>query len=139
MSKKQRRLKRRIRHNERKAFKAHFKFDVHHICWQRRKWGHGYAKKLREHWWLKVTIPTETLHHRIHEEIVSIPVPRESICRETYEAIVELEKRGSLKHEQSFETRLQLLICLLDCVEPLTADALKKQLSIVEEFYARPP
>ena len=48
MSKKQRRLKRRIRHNERKAFKANFKFDVHHICWQRRKWGHGYAKKLRE-------------------------------------------------------------------------------------------
>lgn len=139
MSKKLRRLKKRIKRDREKRYKIRFKCDMHHILWQRRQWKGVYSRRVREFWWLKVLIPTDTLHHAIHDEINFIPVPNEKVCKEIFDCLVDMEKRGSLSQEQSFETRLQFLICLTDCREPQTANALKKQLQIVREFYARPP
>lgn len=109
--------------------------DTHHIFWYRKDWSSGYAKKLREHWYSKVTIPRCTLHKQIHEGVRHIPVPSSELCKATYLQICMLEERGVIHPVDPFDRRLKLFICCLDNGDSPTADALRKQLAIVEQFY----
>lgn len=113
--------------------------DRHHLLWTRRKWRGGYAGKLRAFWYLRVSIPRVTLHRYIHENMVGIPKPNESLCRGALEALEELDRRGVLKKEDSINKRLRLLICILDTGDSSTAKALKKQLELVELYPKEPP
>lgn len=135
--KKHRKLKKRIKRNNRQQPVRNVK-DRHHIMWIGAQWSGYWAKQLRLYPWFIVLIPRDTLHRLIHHEMSGIPVPRESSCREAYVTVMDLEKRGALSPEASVETRIELLIALFDCVEPATATALKKELDIVKKFYAKP-
>ena len=110
------------------------RFDKHHLLWCRRDWRTGYAHALREHWYLRMVIPKNTLHARIHESIANIPVPTGVSAREAYTQLMNLETYGAIHKNDPIEKRLKLLIALFDCQEPETAYALKQQLRIVQEY-----
>lgn len=137
MSKKHRKLKRRIKRSRQGYQNECMANDRHHLLWVGKKWNGYWASKLRLYPWLIVPIPKCTLHKQIHQEMSGIPVPSEPHCREAYNALVDLEKRGALSPKASVETRLEVLICLLDCIEIPTANALKHELAIVKKFYTR--
>ena len=109
--------------------------DTHHIFWYRKDWSSGYAKKLREHWYSKATIPRDTLHKRIHEEVSHIPVPSSELCKATYLQICMLEERGVIHLVDPLDQRLKLFIWCLDNGDSPSAEALRKQLAVVEAFY----
>lgn len=139
MSKKHRKLKKRIKRSHQRHQNNCMVKDRHHLMWVGKKW-HGYwASKLRLYPWFIVPIPKCTLHFQIHQEMSGIPVPSEPHCREAYEVVIDLEKRGALSPSASVETRIELLIGLFDYVEPATARALKQELTIVKQFYSKPP
>lgn len=109
--------------------------DRHHIVWYRRDYSKGWAKRLRDHWYLHVEIPRDTLHHQIHYEIAHVPVPRVISIKGAIEQLALLEKFGGISRDDSIEKRLLVLMALFDCSEPRTHEALKKQYDIVCEFY----
>lgn len=75
----------------------------------------------------------------IHSEVSHIPVPRNSSIKSALEQLKLLEQRGGICQEDSIEKRLMVLHALFDCIEPATADALKKQLEIVREYNKKAP
>lgn len=109
---------------------------ISQLCYPKSGWCRGYAKALRDHWYLKVIVPKYTLHSEIHRRVSCIPVPRGQSAREAYEQLMMLEHYGALAHYDTMEKRLELLIALFDCVEQPTAEAFRKQLQIAREFYA---
>lgn len=114
------------------------KQDVHHLCWPKKKWCRGYLKALRDHWYLKVTIPKQTLHAKIHHLIKGIPLPSGWAAKEAYKQIVNLEHYSAIHNYDTVEKRLELLISLFSCCSQPTADALTEELNIVRKFYNRP-
>lgn len=115
------------------------RLDRHHLLWCRRDWRIGYAHALREHWYFRMAIPKNTLHARIHESIACIPVPSGTSAKEAFRQLTFLETYGAIHKSDSIEKRLKLLIALFDCQEPATADALKQQLRIVQEYNKKAP
>lgn len=109
--------------------------DRHHLLWYRREYNKGWAKRLRDHWYLSVEIPRDTLHRQIHCEVAHIPVPRVIAIKSALEQLDLLEKFGGISRKDSIEKRLAVLVALFDCIEPPTYDALKKQYEIVCKFY----
>lgn len=115
------------------------KLDRHHLLWCRKDWNTGYAHALREHWYLRMTIPKSALHVPIHESVPNIPVPTSSSAKEAYAQLTLLETYGAIHKSDPIEKRLKLLIALFDCQEPETAEALKKQLRVVQEYNKKAP
>ena len=111
----------------------------HHLLWQKKEWDHGNLKALRMHRYCVVNIPVQTLHRMIHEQIETIPVPTQANAEYVLEHILYLEKMGGIKNTDPIDKRLQILIALFNCMEQPTADALKKQLEIVREYYKEEP
>lgn len=107
----------------------------HHLVWYRRDYSKGWAKCLRDHWYLHVEIPRDTLHRKIHCEIDHIPVPRAISIKSALDQLQMLEQSGGIHREDNIERRLMVLCALFECIEPKTYDALKKQYDIVCEFY----
>lgn len=63
--------KRKIEHNE------------HHLCYQRKSWGDGYAYKIRHAFVRKVPIHIhDELHHDFLEDV---PRPSEELCKKAWE------------------------------------------------------
>ena len=112
--------------------------NSHHLLWQRRKWDRENLRILRNYPYCIVEIPANTLHRRIHENIRQIPPPSQENAKEALWHLQYLEKHGGIKANDSIEKRLKVLIALFDCSEQPTADALRKQLEIVREFYEKP-
>lgn len=112
--------------------------DKHHLFFIGRKYGNGYLCSLRQYWYCVIYIPRDTLHRYIHENLAMIPVPRPESARAALEQLKYLEKYNAIHDEDPIEKRLELLIALFECTEQRTADALKKQLNIVHEFYEKP-
>ena len=110
--------------------------DRHHLCYPKSGWNRGYVKALRDHWYLRATVPKHSLHTEIHRRVTSVPVPRGRSAKAAYEQLLMLEHYGALAPYDTLEKRLSLLVALFDCVEQPTADAFSKQLEIVREFYA---
>ena len=105
--------------------------DNHHIFYTRVSWNQALPNKLRTHWYCIVDIPKGTIHHRIHEKVRYIPVPRNSTITDVLEELGKLQSYGAIHPDDSIEKRLKVLIGLFDCVDQPTADALKKQLEVV--------
>ena len=113
--------------------------DRHHILWPQHDWNRGYAKELRNHWYMVVPIPMNTLHRTIHHEIVHIPVPRGFIAKQALEQLDMLERHGALHPYDNIEKRLMVIMALFECCEPATHAALKRQQDIVRKFYGINP
>lgn len=113
-------------------------YDTHHLCFSRRQWNKGYVKSIRNYWYFIVLIPKNTLHAKIHQEIDSIPVPKECSAKRAYEAVRALDKHGAFNINDPIEDRLDLLAKLFDADDPRTADALRKQASIIHGFKKAP-
>lgn len=137
MSKK-RKLRQRVK-KSRKCEKRLQGKDCHHIFFQKRFWKGGLKGEFRMHWYCKVYIPRNTLHKEIHAQITSVPVPKYSNIRGVIEQLKMLEHYGAIRDTDSIEKRLKVLIALFECSEDPTADALRKQLEIVQGFYHQPP
>lgn len=115
------------------------KTDRHHLLWYKREYNKGWAKRLRDHWYLRIEIPRDTLHRRIHYEVAHIPVPRVIAIKGALEQLNLLEKFGGISPNDGIEKRLMVLLAVFDCCEPATYNALKKQYDIVCEFYKGAP
>ena len=111
------------------------KVDRHHILWYHREYSKGWAKRLRDHWYLKVEIPKDTLHRQIHYEVTHIPVPRAISIKDALNQLEILDKFGSISGKDSLEKRLIVLLDIFECIEPSTYNALKKQYDVVYRFY----
>ena len=114
-------------------------YNQHHLLWPRTDWAIGYAKELRQHWYLVVEIPMHTLHAAIHRDIYGIPPIEGAKAKEVLKQLKLLEKQGVIKKTDSIVKRLTVLIALSDCLAPATTEALKEQLSIVLSFYQNKP
>lgn len=110
------------------------KTDRHHLLWYKREYSKGWAKRIRDHWYLHIEIPRDTLHRKIHYEVAHIPVPRVVSIKGALEQLNLLEKFGGISRNDTIEKRLMVLMALFDCIEPATYNALKKQYDIVCEF-----
>lgn len=115
------------------------KTDRHHLVWYKREYSKGWAKRLRDHWYLRTEIPRDTLHRRIHYEVSHIPVPRVISIKSALEQLDLLERFGGINREDDIEKRLLVLCALFDCCEPKTYEALRKQYEVVCEFYHHDP
>lgn len=133
MSKK-RKLNKRIKASQRKK-KVRSGCDCHHIFFQKRHWRGGLKGEFRMYWYNRVYIPRDTLHREIHEFIAWVPIPRTISIRDAMEQLRMLEKYGGITETDPIEKRLKVLIALFECCEEPTAEALRKQLEIVERFY----
>lgn len=128
-------MSKRTNHKTRKS--ANCK-DKHHILWPQHDWNKGYAKELRNHWYMTIPIPMNTLHHMIHHEITHIPVPRGIAAKDALKQLELLERFGALHTYDNIERRLMVIMALFDCCEPETYNALKKQQELVRKFYKTP-
>lgn len=107
--------------------------DRHHLFYQKRHY-YGILSDLRSYEYCVVSIPKNTLHHKIHEYLGDIPTPRPSSARDALFQLRTLYQYGGISNNDSIEKRLRVLIALFECAEQPTADALKEQLSIVQRF-----
>ena len=131
--------KRRYRKNRRVVQRPRVPNDVHHLLWIGKKWGFGDLAALRQFWYCKVSIPRETLHHYIHENIANIPTPKPENAKDALRQLQYLESYQAIHDTDGIERRLQVIIALFEGVEPRTVDALKRQLEVIHEFYQEPP
>lgn len=136
MSKKQKRFIRKMKRKE--AARNCRATDCHHLLFQGRHWQRGVFRVLRQHHYCKVRIPRETLHKEIHHQLTDVPVPKSINAIEALKHLEYLENFGAIHETDSIERRLIVLISLFDGVEPNTALALKRQLTIVRDFYNKP-
>lgn len=113
--------------------------DKHHIVWSKNDFSKGWPKRLRDHWYLCVKIPRDTLHQEIHCKVSHIPVPKPSNIKIALAQLAILEKFGGICQEDDIEKRVNVLCALFDCVEPATYEALKAQLDIIHEFNKKAP
>lgn len=111
--------------------------DYHHFLFQRKHWQQGYAKALREHWYMGIYIPRDTLHREIHSKIHDVPVPNGKDCKKVFEELVMLEREGLINAEDSYYERLDFLIELWQEKCPATVEILKWQRDIISKFYSR--
>lgn len=115
------------------------KTDKHHLLWYKREYNKGWAKILRDHWYLRVEIPRDTLHKQIHCGVSHIPVPKAINTKAALEQLSLLENFGALHNDDPIDKRLMVLMAVFDCCEPATYAALKKQYEIVCKFYNKEP
>lgn len=111
------------------------RISITNLLWIKKRWGKGYAKALRNHAWMKVLIPRDTLHKEIHHQIRTIPLPTEEDTKRVFDLLVSLEASGKLDMDANIEERLNFLIEHLTTQE--TLDALRKEREIVRQFYSR--
>ena len=138
MSKKKRRLRKRIKQSQKPYVPNPNRKDIHHLLWTRKSWKGGAVGELRMHWYCRIAIPRDTLHKEIHHYIGSIPVSRYHSAKSVLEQLGYLEKYGGISEKDPIEKRLKVLIALFECIEDDTANALKVQLEIVNRFYDKP-
>lgn len=141
MSKKHRKLKKRIKANRRDFAHDPYVKNVHHLCWIGARWNsHYHTKLLRNYWYCQVYIPKNTLHRWIHQDIPNgLSVPSETTARSVYNRLLEMEKLGELSPKDNIIVRLELLISLFGDNDPATVRGLEQQLRIANQFYRKPP
>ena len=117
------------------------KTNRHHILYCRNTWSKGYAKRLRDFSWLIVEVPMKSLHRKIHDKLVCVPMPKGSRIKEAYVVLSELNEKGVLKNDASLITRIDVLLCIWDGYTDCrsTCKALRVQRRIAEDYYNEHP
>lgn len=138
VSKKKKKLKKRIKKSQvKRPFNPSVK-DRHHLLWQAAHYDRGYAKMLRLHPWLIMLIPRDTLHHEIHSKIGDIPTPDIELCKAAYLELVRLEQNEQLDYGTTIEERIDWLLDRFTIDNaPRTHLALLHQKEVVHSFYKR--
>lgn len=117
------------------------KKNCHHLLFSRKNWRKEmWSRRLREHPYMEVKIPSDTLHPLIHKLMTSgVPVPNEFACQYVW---CELETLWSMDliepYAEGVERRLNTVIELFSyCHEDAdeTVKALLLQKRIVRKFY----
>lgn len=126
------------RYKKKKARPHDGSTDSHHLCWPRRDWNKGAAKKLRAHHYCIVRIPKRSLHQRIHNESPVVPVPKKLNVDSALFQLALLERFGGIRYDDPIEKRLRVLAAIFDCSEQPTADAFREQLEVVRKFDGKP-
>lgn len=131
MAKKRRRKRKYRKKNNPKQYR---KENLHHLLWERKKWKrHLWSNKLRSH--PACIVKMNVLEHRkIHEQMSAIPIAKETACEYAYKEIERLWSIGALNDNTDIETRISVLICLLDCSADDTTRSLERQLSVVRKI-----
>ncbi len=124
--------KKSTRHKKRNWEKS--SVDSHHIFYTKVSWTGAVPNKLRQHWYCIVDIPKSTLHHKIHEKVRYVPVPRVEAIRVALGQLDLLESYGAIRPDDDIEKRLHIFINIFSGPDKPTADALQKQLDVVCEF-----
>lgn len=117
-------------------------YNKHHILYCRKTWDSGYAKKLRNHWYLQAIIPAKDLHEEIHRFLNSVPLPPPNRCVEAYKVLNDLDRKGVLDNrEDTLMARISLLLSIWACHHDTkaTCAALRVQKAIAEDFYKKHP
>lgn len=113
--------------------------DTHHICYSRKSWNTQWAHKLREHPYMKVRIPRDTLHRQIHDACDTITPPPEWISEALWFELEELYQNGIVDRHDNIHQRLTVLLAeLSEFDDPelgKTVDQLLLQKRIVHRFY----
>lgn len=115
--------------------------DRHHILFFRRSFcKEMWSRRLREHPYLGVMIPADTLHRQIHEAMTNgVPRPSEFACETVWHDLEDLRLMGLADEKtDGIERRLDTLIELFSyCGENAddTIKALLTQKYIVRKFY----
>lgn len=117
-------------------------YNKHHILYCRKTWDKGYAKKLRNFWYLQATIPAKDLHEPIHQLLNSVPVPPANRCVEAYKILCDLDRKAVLANrDDTLVARINLLLSIWAMhpdTKP-TCAALRVQKAIAEEYYNKHP
>ena len=108
--------------------------NAHHLLWQRKHWNIGYIHKLREHWYMRVSIPKDTLHKYIHENMEEIPTPNAVSAKIMLEMLDFLAQTGFITPLDDIEKRLMVLLDLIPYDESDMRIAIKKQLRLVRNY-----
>lgn len=111
------------------------RISIIHLLWIKKRWSKGYAKALRNHAWMKVLIPRDTLHKEIHHQIRTVPLPTKEDTKQMFDLLVRLEASGELDMNAGILERLDFLIEHL--TTPETVAVLCKERGIVRQFYER--
>lgn len=115
--------------------------DNHHILFFRRVWREKtWSRRLREHPYVEVMIPSKTLHPYIHKAMDDgIPCPNEFACEMMWHDLEDLRLMGLIDPKRDdIEQRLNTIIELFSyCREDVdgTVKALLTQKYIVRKFY----
>lgn len=109
--------------------------DSHHIFYTKVSWTGAVPNRLRQHWYCIVDIPKSTLHHKIHEKVRYVPVPRNETIRVALDQLDLLESYGAIRPDDDIAKRLQVFINIFSGLDKPTADALQKQLDIVYDSH----
>ena len=105
--------------------------DEHHIFYTKVSWNQPIPSRLRSYWYCVVEVPKGTTHHKIHEKVRYVPVPRNEAILEILEQLIMLDTYGAIRPDDPIEKRLNVLAGLCDCIAQPTADALRKQLEAI--------
>lgn len=109
--------------------------DFHHLLFQERYWQTGFARRLREHPYMKKRIPQGTLHSLIHSKIHDIPVPNGKECKRAFFYIDGLYQKKLIDPRRDPLTiRLDLLIELWQDTCPATVAILKWQRDLIAKY-----
>lgn len=109
--------------------------DMHHLCWTRRNWSSPLARSLRLHPYCIVSIPKNTLHWYIHQNMEKVPVPDQKSLAYAIKQLEMMELVEEIRPDDPIEKRLRVLANLFDtCDQRTTANAFRRQLQIVCEF-----
>lgn len=88
--------------------------DRHHILYSRNKWNGRCARRLRNHPYMRIRIPTVALHSRIHARISDIPCPAESVCDMIENDLDELGAQNIISTKDGIVRRLDILIQIME-------------------------
>ena len=113
--------------------------DWHHCFFQKRHWKIGWAKVLREQPYCGASIPKNTLHRFIHENVHDVPVADGKSCKIAVMVINNWLEAGYISLDDTVEQKLRTLICIFNKMSPATANVLRKQLEIVCNYTKQPP
>ena len=125
--------------NRRKEQFSYLKKNVHHILWPKRNWKKGYAKKLRDHYYMKYLM-NQWVHENLHANLTIITVPNGSACRKAYEKLCEMYRRGEISEYDKVERRIDVLIGILEKENcSITICELRQQKEVARVLYSVRP
>lgn len=135
---KRKKKKKLARKKLRRSFRSNV-CDMHHLCWVRKRWSSSVAHKFRLHPYCIVSIPKNTLHWYIHQNMTHIPVPTDEVLRNALHRLEIMELVEEIRMDDQIEKRLQVLVNLFAESAPSTAEGFRTQLRLVHEFNQKSP
>ena len=114
-------------------------YDTHHCFFPRKDYVEDPLDLLRSFYYCKIELPKDTTHSEIHKTILNVPPPDNLGAIRALSGLLLLRRQGGIADDDPAEKRLKVLIALFECSNQPTADALQRQLEIVQKYNKKPP